>query len=322
MPSSGELRTASGARLVRDVAEVAALPEALPPTSLIICSRNRPALLADTVESILQGDEVPTELIIIDQSDVPRDVPAAWRTSGPCEIRHVPSRSAGLGRARNEGIAQARHDVLAFTDDDMYAAPGWFGALIRAMVEAGPRSAVTGRVLPGAEEVPGGFVPALVTSDAPATYEGRIDVDVLAGGNMAVRRSLIDMVGGFDDRLGAGSRFPAAEDNDLGFRLLEVGARIVYVPQAVLYHRAWRAARAYLPMRWSYGRGKGGYYAKHLSFRDRHMLRRAVRDVAHRVVRMPRHLLRNRRQALGDAVYILGILSGVTRWLATGKQGR
>ena len=40
-------------------------PPSLPPTSLIICSRNRPALLRKTVESVLQGDEVPTELIIV-----------------------------------------------------------------------------------------------------------------------------------------------------------------------------------------------------------------------------------------------------------------
>src|SRR5579859_8077465 len=43
-------------------------PGDLPPTTLIICSRNRPQLLQEAVESVLRGREVPTELLIIDQS--------------------------------------------------------------------------------------------------------------------------------------------------------------------------------------------------------------------------------------------------------------
>jgi hypothetical protein len=33
--------------------------ENLPATSLIVCSRNRPELLWDTIQSILQGYEIP-----------------------------------------------------------------------------------------------------------------------------------------------------------------------------------------------------------------------------------------------------------------------
>src|SRR5689334_20384253 len=40
-------------------------PAGLPESSLIIASRNRPELLHDTVQSILRGDETPTEIIII-----------------------------------------------------------------------------------------------------------------------------------------------------------------------------------------------------------------------------------------------------------------
>ena len=57
---------------------------------------------------------------------------------------------------------------------------------------------------------------------------------------------VFEQVGGFDARLGAGSRFPAADDNDLGFRLLKAGYEIVYAPEPVVYHRAWRPASEYL----------------------------------------------------------------------------
>jgi hypothetical protein len=43
----------------------------IPSISMIIPSRNRPHVSLDTVDSVLRGDEVSTELIIVDQSDAP-----------------------------------------------------------------------------------------------------------------------------------------------------------------------------------------------------------------------------------------------------------
>ncbi len=168
----------------------------------------------------------------------------------------------------------------------------------------------------------GGFTPAVVVSADPAVYEGRIDIDVLAGGNMALRRADLAAVGGFDLRLGPGTRFPAAEDNDLGHRLLDAGRRIVYVPDAVLFHRAWRPRRAYWPMRWRYGRGKGGFYSKHLSLRDTHMLRRLLRDLFSRLIRFPWFIVRHPMRASGDLFYLGGILSGVADWYLGGAGSR
>jgi len=144
---------------------------------------------------------------------------------------------------------------------------------------------------------------------------------VLAGGNMAMSRSVAAVVGGFDERLGAGSQFPAAEDNDLGYRLLEAGYRIEYVPAALLYHRAWRPAWDYWAVRWRYGRGKGGFYCKHLSLRDRYVLRRMLRDVLSRVVRFPWFLVRHPFRAGGDPFYLCGILFGIVDWYL-GPHGR
>jgi GT2 family glycosyltransferase len=293
----------------------------LPPTTLIICSRNRPKLLLEAVASVLKGDAVPTEMIVIDQSSVPNAALANRKSDRHCDVRYVRTPSVGLSRARNTGIAEARYDVLAIIDDDMLVDPSWFEALIGCLCRAGERAVVTGCVLPAIAEVPGGFVPAVVSKTAPAIYEGRIGTDVLAGGHMAAFRSLLETVGGFDERLGAGSDFPSAEDNDLGFRLLETGARILYAPEAVVHHRAWRTKKEYLGIRWNYGLGKGGFYAKHLSLSDRYMLRRMGWDIWHRLVRLPRRLAAAPRETLGDLVYIGGIIFGATSWLTThGRQ--
>lgn len=274
----------------------------------------------ETVESVLQGEEVPTELIVIDQSDVPYANLSQLNTTRPCDVRYVRTNSVGLSRARNSGIAAARHDILAIIDDDMFVAANWFGSLIRALLNSGSRAVVTGRVLPTKAEVPGGFVPALVLSEASATYAGRIGADVLAGGHMAVHRAVFDEVGNFDERLGAGADFPAADDNDLGFRLLEAGFRIVYAPEAVVYHRAWRGKGEYLAMRWNYGKGKGGFYTKYWSLKDPYMLRRMVWDIVHRICILPYRFCTQPRRACGDCVYVFGILYGASQWLRRGMQ--
>jgi GT2 family glycosyltransferase len=210
--------------------------------------------------------------------------------------------------------------LLVIIDDDMFVERTWLGTLVRAMEAEGPNAIVTGRVLSdeGANRQ-GGFVPALVTSAEGARYRGLLPRDVLAGGHMAAYRETLDALGGFDERLGAGSAFPAADDNDLGFRLLQRGCEIVYIPEAIVYHRAWRPAREYLPMRWRYGHGKGGFYAKHCRTAGRYMAGRLTRDIGRRALGLPHRLRVDARGAVGDVVYSVGVLVGVIQW-SLGRQ--
>ena len=294
----------------------------LPATSLILPSRNRQEFLLAAVESILQGDEIPTELIIIDQSDAPSPALAALTTDRACEIRYLWTQSVGLSQANNRGIAAARYDLLVFTHDDVVVTPAWFGTLVRALLVAGMRNVVTGRVPPTKAEGPGGFQLTIKVDEAPAVYEGRIGKDVLLPLNMAMYRSAVDEVGDFDVRLGPGTPFPGAEDNDLGLRLLEAGYCISYVPEAVLYHRAWRTEEDYVSLRWSYGRAQGAFYAKYLSLRDRYMLGRLGQDVRHYAYLFFWGLRHQRHRAYGHGMYVLGILSGAIQWLLTQRRMR
>lgn len=294
---------------------------ALPPTSLIICSRNRPQLLLESVESVLQGDETPTEILIMDQSDTPHSLLANLTTARECAIRYQRTSSIGECPARNEGIGLARYDLLVFTDDDVIVPAAWFGTLVRALLKAGRRSVVTGRVLPSQPDTAGGFAPTVKLDTNPAVYAGRPGEDVLFPMNMAFYRTASDEVGGFDVRFGAGGPFRGAEDNDMGFRFLEAGYRIVYAPEAMLYHRAWRTIGDYLPLRWSYGYCQGAFYAKHLSLKDPYMLQRMKSDIGRHTFRLIRYLgRRSRRQTFADALYVLGVMYGATKWLVTQRK--
>jgi GT2 family glycosyltransferase len=289
----------------------------LPPTSLIIPSRGRPDLLLDTVQSILKGEQVPSELVVVDQSSAPHPTLAGYETGRDCKVNYIWSQSKGVSRARNEGIAAAQHAILAFTDDDVLVTATWFELLVRALIAAGPKCIITGQVRPAETTTADGFVPSTKTDETPRTYTQHADEDVLYAGNMALYRSALVAVGTFDERLGAGTRFGNAEDNDLGYRLLDAQYAIHYVPEAIVYHRSWRSARDFVPLRWDYGVGRGAYYAKHLSWRNPHMTRRLLADVRNHVVNLPRFMLRDRMRARGDLMLAAGILSGAARWLIT-----
>jgi GT2 family glycosyltransferase len=289
----------------------------LPPASLIVATRDRPSLLEALVESVLAGDEVPAEIVIVDQSRTPH--PRLSVAEAP--VHYLWSRSVGLSRGRNAGIAAARHDLLVFTDDDLLVAPDWFGTLVRALVGAGPRAVVTGQVRPTEPETPGGFAPSTIVQERPAVYAGRRHFGALFPNNMAMRRSAFEEVGLFDERLGVGSTYPSSEDNDLSFRLLEAGYRIVYVPEAVVHHRAWRGRADYLPLRWRYGQGRGAYYAKHLRLRDPFMLGCLGRDTLGHALHAAR-LGRRPHLAAAEVVFVAGLLAGAIQWVLTEKALR
>jgi GT2 family glycosyltransferase len=302
---------------ISETSSTVAKPQSsLPPTSLIIASRNRPQLLKDTVDSILNGNELPKELVIIDQSDALHPILAELKTTRGCEIRYLRTQSVGLSRANNIGISAARYDLLIFTHDDVLVAPTWFEMIVKAALDAGPRGVVTGQVRPTTIQTSGGFVPSTKVDKTSAKYTGRLDKDVLYPLNMAIHRAAFTEVGNFDERLGPGTPFPGSEDSDLGFRLLEAGYCIYYIPEAVVYHRAWRMARDYLPLRWGYGCARGAFFAKHLDWHDRHMLRRMGQDIA-RLRYFPYRFFHQRREAFGDIMLVSGILFGAAKWLMT-----
>jgi GT2 family glycosyltransferase len=279
-------------------------------------------LLLEAVESVLRGDEVPTELIIVDQSDAPHPSLKELTTERACAVRYLWTPTVGQSRATNEGIAAATYNVIVLTDDDMVVASSWLRELVAALVRVGRRGVVTGRVEPGEATVNGSFAPSTKTADTREVHQGRIMEDVLFTNNLAIHRSVTAEVGLFDESLGPGTPFPAAQDNDFGFRLLEAGYRIVYEPSAVAYHRAWRARGDYLPICWSYGRGQGAFFGKHLSFRDRYMLVRMWRDIGRHILLFVREVLRHPHTAAGRLVYVGGVVSGTMEWRLNQKPQR
>jgi O-antigen biosynthesis protein len=288
--------------------------ERLPDTSLLICSRNRSQLLTETIQSILAGNEIPSEIVIIDQSDAPDPGLVVFQPERDCVFHYLWNNTIGVSRGRNSAVSSASHSILVFTDDDMLVSPDWFGTLVRSLVTAGDQSIITGQVLSSNEGNFHGYAPSTRTDNDTVIYSGRINRDVLFTNNMAICRSTFESIGGFDTMLGPGTLFPAAEDNDLAFRLLEEGYQIVYEPKAVAYHRPWRSEAEYVRLYWLYGFGQGAFYAKYFNLQDRFMIKRMAWDVWSYLSRFPLRFWKRRMQAYQDALFVAGLLFGAIKW--------
>jgi GT2 family glycosyltransferase len=189
-----------------------------------IATRGNPALVVDAVRSVLAGAVRPDQVIVVDQSESLDERVSALAHDESVEVIHT--RTVGVSVGRNIAIRAATGEVILFTDDDVLVEPHWVEQMIAALERGGPRAVVTGRVLATDEEVPGGRAIALATAPEPAVYRGVQDRDVLSGNSMGFRRSTFDECGLFDERLGPGSRFGSADDNDYGYRVLRAGYEI------------------------------------------------------------------------------------------------
>jgi GT2 family glycosyltransferase len=288
----------------------------LEPATLIIPTRNRPELLVTALRSVLGAELVPDEILVVDQSAACDGAVERLAAREGRAIRHEHDSGVGVSRARNLGARLARHEVLLFIDDDVLVLHDWCRAIRSALAAAGNDAVVTGQLAATAPELPGAFAPSTTADMSARTYTEPVDVDVLYTGNVALRRSTLRAAGWFDPRLGPGSRYPAAEDNDLAHRLRVSGVRIVYEPGALVHHRAWRPASELIPLRWRYGRGQGAFLAKHLTDPRGSTGRR----LGSQLIRYGRRIARvgfERPGAAGpDVAYLLGLISGAAQWIA------
>ena len=223
--------------------------------TVAIATADRPEALGRCLDAIAGGTAQPHEIVVVDQSaDDRSEAVVRERVDRGAAIRHVRQERLGLSASRNAGMAAASTSLVAVMDDDCSPAKDWLDAISFAFSVASRPDAVTGRVLPLGSE---GYAVSSRTSPHAAEYRGRqLPWLVGTGANMAVGRDWWDRLGGYDARLGVGTRGAAGEDLDFLHRLLRAGAVVRYEPKAVVYHERQTKARR-RDTRSAYGRGVG-----------------------------------------------------------------
>lgn len=242
--------------------------------SVVIPTRNRGALIEETLERLMSVDDCASEILIVDQSTdtITADVVHELHIRDP-RVRLVPTSTVGSSAARNIGCATATGDVVAYIDDDCMVEKGWLDAIIAEFQDPSV-AAVFGRLTPYEQEKRNGTEVGLKASRERTEYTSPLPPWWVGhGGNMAFRRADLLQLGGFDPLLSAGGPLHAGEDTDLAHRLLIRGRKIVYAPAAVAYHKHWKDWRAQKKMERSYGIGAGAQFAKYMRAGDRWGLR-------------------------------------------------
>jgi GT2 family glycosyltransferase len=217
--------------------------------SVILCTRDRPAQLARAIAAILRGTRRDFELIVVDQSA--SDVSAAALSAASADdgrVTLVRDHGVGASRARNIGAATAHGGILVFTDDDCEAKADWLERLVAALEADDAVGIAFGAVIPAPCDPRDGFIVGFVP-DRRRRLTGRLGkwFDSGISANMALRRTALDAVGGFDEMLGTGAYFPSAEDIDIAYRVLRAGFPLLHVPGSVVIHyglRDWRSGSA------------------------------------------------------------------------------
>jgi glycosyltransferase involved in cell wall biosynthesis len=237
--------------------------------SLIISSRNRAGGLLNCLDAIAnaarQASDLQLELVFVDNgsTDDTSEVFRRWAAIAPLHTNLIHETLPGLANARNSGIAAATGRLLAFTDDDCEVYADYF-TVIAALFAAD--NAVIMR---------GGRVELGDARDLPVTIKTELEPAVLsnelhAGGfvhgcNMVFPRGLVDRVGQFDPRFGAGAAFRSGEDTDYIHRAFNAGIRVEYVPELVVKHfHGRRKIEDIHRLHAGYAFGNGALYAKYL----------------------------------------------------------
>lgn len=232
-----------------------------PSATVAICTRERPADLRRALTAITALRGTDHDLLVVDNapaSDATRRVVQQFG-----RVRYVCEPARGLNTARNRALTEARGDVVAFTDDDAVPEAGWLEALLVNFAD--PRvMCVTGLTLPSELETPAQELfeehCTFVRGFRRHVFDGQRDNPLLvgpvgAGANMAIRRSVLARVGGFDERLDGGMPTRSGGDHEMFARVLGSGYRIVYDPAALSWHRHRRDYDDLLDTVYGYGVG-------------------------------------------------------------------
>lgn len=237
--------------------------------TVLICTYNRADLLRHTLAALRRVRSArPWDVLVVDNNStdsthqvVEQNVPLM-----PVPLRYLFEPRQGKSHALNTGMDQSSGAIIVFTDDDVRVGPRWLDAACAPLDEDAAIDYTGGPVRPlwavapprWLDQTRGDLWGTLAILDygvEPFLFEERKRVPL--GVNMAVRRGLVDRIGGFHTGLGRrGRTLLGQEQQEFFSRARTAGARGLYVPWMELHHHvpAARLTKRYF-RRWWFWKG-------------------------------------------------------------------
>jgi GT2 family glycosyltransferase len=181
------------------------------------------------------------EIILVDNGSTDESVAITRRDFPEVKILEL-DQNLGLTGAINRGIEQAQGEVIVPLNNDTEVAPNWAQALVDAL-QAHPEAGIVACKMLlfdrrdtlhsagdgfGADGIP---INRGVWQKDAGQFDGNVYIFGGCGGAVAYRREMLRDIGLFDEDL-----FMYLEDADLNWRAQLAGYRVVFAPQAVVYH--------------------------------------------------------------------------------------
>jgi glycosyltransferase involved in cell wall biosynthesis len=212
--------------------------------SVCIYTFNRSRLLAAALETVcnqtLPNDRF--EVIVVDNSstDNTREVVDRYEKRMP-NLRYCFEERLGISYARNRGWREACGEYIGYLDDDGLSPPDWL-TIACEIIQLHAPDLFGGPFFPSYDEPkPGWF------KDIYGTFslgdEARVlssPDDFLSGGNLFIRRRLLETLGGFDPGLGMrGNQIGYGEETAFIRRVRREtqAPQIYYDPRIYIHHR-------------------------------------------------------------------------------------
>ncbi len=197
--------------------------------SVIVPVRNAAGTLAACLQALTQQAFDPAGYEVIVVNDGSTDDTSALARRYPVRVVDLPP--SGPAAARNQGVALAQGELVLVTDGDCAPAPDWVAHMAAAF--AAPE-------VMGARGAYRTHQTALVARFVQQEYQDKYDrtarrrsIDFIDTYSAGYRRAVFVENGGFETAFPA----PSVEDQEFSFRLAEKGYRLVFVPDALVYHQ-------------------------------------------------------------------------------------
>jgi glycosyltransferase involved in cell wall biosynthesis len=221
-----------------------------PLISVVVCTYNRAALLANCLQSLAEQTLNPHsfEVIVVNNNstDYTKQVAKGYLDKYN-NFRIVDEHRQGLSHARNRGWQEAQGKYVAFIDDDANATLDWLELIIHAFENVCPQPAsVGGEICPRFEAPP----PSWFTEDLELRSWGDkagflsppVSQFGFSGSNMAFPKHVIEDFGGFNTSFGMkGNEIGLGEEAHLYFRMHQSHAPLWYDPAIRVHH--WTPVR-------------------------------------------------------------------------------
>jgi GT2 family glycosyltransferase len=269
--------------------------------SVIVPCAGWPVTIEACLASLVAQDvDVPVEIVVVVNGPGSGEAP---RSQPGCTVVHAAV--SGPAAARNAGVRASAGDVLAFTDADCVADPGWLAAALRTMRQGGAAHVIAGAITRSGER--DGLVSLYdsVTFLRQEAYVKGSGAFVTA--NLVVHRAVFERVGPFDPRFD----LAAFEDWDWALRARRAGIPIRYAPAAVVDHPCMTRLAQLKAKAERLARGEVIYRRKHGRRPRLPSLRSVLRDHLRRAFRVPDTTVTDRLR-LGA----LAVAAGFWRWRA------